>query len=252
MTTNLTGMAAAHAAGSALGRAPDPRLLRARLRAVRAVIVDLDGTMVDTAPDFHSAVNAMCAERDLAPWSLQAVTNCIGKGPENLVRQVLAAALEPDQAAAGYADALAAYQRHYGATNGSLARVYPGVLAGLEALRAGGLLLACVTNKPHLQACELLRKTALAPYFRYVYGGDSLPYKKPHAYPVLRVCSDFALRPDQALLIGDSCNDVQAAQAAGSVSLCVPYGYNHGQPIGTAGADAVVADLHAAAQLILS
>lgn len=246
-------MAAAYAASTAIRNDRYQRFLRARLRAVSAVIVDLDGTMVDTAPDFHVAVNRMCAERALPPWSLQQVTDCIGKGPENLVRQVLAAAPgHAHDSEAGFKDALASFEHHYAAVNGVHSQVYPGVVAGLEAMQAAGLLLACVTNKPHALALALLRKKALHPYFRYVYGGDSLPFKKPHAYPVLRVCSDFALMPDQAALIGDSSNDVQAAHAAGTVSLCVPYGYNHGHPIASAGADAVVDDLHAAAQLILS
>lgn len=260
---NRNDMAAAYAASTAIRNDRYQRFLRARLRAVNAVIVDLDGTMVDTAPDFHAAVLQLCAERAMAPWTLTQVSECIGKGPENLVRQVLASAraehaqAEPNpdadaDADADFALALASFERHYAAVNGVHARLYDGVVAGLEAMQEAGLLLACVTNKPHALALELLRKKALLPYFRYVYGGDSLPFRKPHAYPVLRVCSDFALMPDQAALIGDSSNDVQAAQAAGTLSLCVPYGYNHGRPIASAGADAVVDDLVAAAQLILS
>jgi phosphoglycolate phosphatase len=249
MTENAT---AAYAASTAIRADRYQRFFRTRLRAVRCVIVDLDGTMVDTAPDFHVAVSAMCNELDLDPWPLQAVTDCIGKGPENLVRQVLGATLAPSQVDAAMAGALLSYQRNYQRINGEHAQLYPNVVQGLEALHSAGLLLACVTNKPQAQATALLNKKGLAPYFRYVYGGDSLPFKKPHAYPILRVCSDFALLPDQALLIGDSSNDVQAAHAAGCISLCVPYGYNHGKPIEAAGADAIIPDLYAAAQLILS
>lgn len=247
-----TAMADAYATSTAIRADRYLRFMRIRLRAVRAVIVDLDGTLVNTAPDFHVAVNRMCAELGLPLWSLQAVTDCIGKGPDNLVREVLGATLGAEQIDTALPAALACYQRHYAAINGSHAQVYPGVVEGLEAMRAAGLLLACVTNKPHALATELLQQKALAPYFRYVYGGDSLPFKKPHAYPILRVCSDFALLPDQAALIGDSSNDAKAALAAGCVSLCVPYGYNHGKPIESAGADLVVADLPAAARLMLS
>ncbi len=228
------------------------RLVRSRLRSVRAVIVDLDGTMVDTAPEFHMAVNGLCDDYGLPRWPLQAIIDCIGKGPENLVRQVLGATLDAARVEASLGPAIACFQRHYALGNGAHAQLYPGVLEGLGAMREAGLLLACVTNKPHKLATELLAKKDLARFFSYVYGGDSLPFKKPHAYPVLRVCSDFALAPAQVVLIGDSSNDAEAARAAGCLSLCVPYGYNHGQPIGSAGADAVVTDLHAAAIMLLS
>jgi len=247
-----TEMTAHGAAATAVRPERCPPLLQMRLRAVRAVIIDLDGTMVDTAPDFQLAVNRMRAERHMAPLSLQSVSTCIGKGSEHLVRAVLRDELAPDELERRFEAALAAYQRHYKDINGDQAQVYAGVREGLDAMRAGGLLLACVTNKPHALASRLLALKGLSPYFKVVYGGDSLPLKKPHPLPILRTCADFGLRPEQAVVIGDSSNDAQAARAAGCAVLNVPYGYNHGEPIASADADAVVADLLAAARMILS
>ncbi len=135
------------------------------------------------------------------------------------------------------------YQQHYDAINGDHVSVYPGVIAGLDALRAQGLRLACVTNKPIAFAVPLLEQTGLRAYFEVVYGGDSLPTKKPDPLPLLQVCADFGLAPAQVVAIGDSSNDAQAARAAGCRVLTVPYGYNHGQAIQEVDSDGIVATL---------
>jgi phosphoglycolate phosphatase len=220
------------------------------LAGIRAAIVDLDGTMLHTAPDFHVAINRMRAELDLAPLSIDTITDFVGKGTENLMRCVLAADFGPDQVEAHFSKALASYLRHYLAINGEHSHVYPGVREGLQALQAKGLRLACVTNKPIALAGPLLEKTGLARYFEIVYGGDSLPYKKPDPYPFLKVCEDFDLQAHQVVTIGDSANDSQAARAAGCRVLTVPYGYNHGQPIQEVDSDGIVSTLLEAALLV--
>lgn len=226
------------------------QIQRIRWSAVRAAIIDLDGTMLDTAQDFQAAVNRMGAEFGLAPLPLDTIISFVGKGSENLIRRVLATALAAPQAEQQFDAALACYQRHYAAINGRHVRVYPGVVAGLEALRAHGLRLACVTNKPHAFALALLEQTGLRDYFDVVYGGDSLPTKKPDPGPLLQVCADFQLAPAQVVAIGDSSNDAQAARAAGCRVLNVPYGYNHGQSIHEVDSDGIVSTLLHAAQLI--
>jgi phosphoglycolate phosphatase len=226
--------------------APEP----ISLTGIRAAIIDLDGTMLHTAPDFHVAVNRMRAELDLAPLAIETITGFVGKGTENLIRRVLAVDFEPEQAEQRFAQALESYLRHYLAINGHYATVYPGVREGLDALRAKGLRLACVTNKPIAFATPLLKKADLHQYFELVYGGDSLPKKKPDPYPLLKVCEDFGLQPHQVVAIGDSSNDAQAARAAGCRVLNVPYGYNHGQPIQEVDSDGIVLSLLDAAHLI--
>lgn len=223
---------------------------RIQWSGVRAAIIDLDGTMVDTAPDFHVAVNRMRAEFELPPLSLQTIVDFVGKGSENLIRRVLGVDFDAEQVEFHFAAALASYQGHYDTINGDHVSVYPGVLAGLEALQAQGLRLACVTNKPIAFALPLLEQTGLRAYFEVVYGGDSLPTKKPDPGPLLQVCADFGLTPAQVVAIGDSSNDAQAARAAGCRVLNVPYGYNHGQAIHEVDSDGIVSTLLHAAQLI--
>jgi len=219
---------------------------------IRAAIIDLDGTMLDTIPDFHIAINRMRADMDLAPIAQEAVALLVGKGSENLIRGVLALDLAAADVETRFDAAMAAYQRHYLAVNGEHATLYPDVLTGLAALRALGLRLACVTNKPIAFATPLLAQQGLAPYFEVVYGGDSLPRKKPDPLPLLQVCADFSLDPHQVVAIGDSSNDAEAARAAGCFVLTVPYGYNHGRPIHETDSDGIVTTLLEAATLIRS
>jgi phosphoglycolate phosphatase len=110
--------------------------------------------------------------------------------------------------------------------------------------------LACVTNKPIAFATPLLEKTGLLGFFELVYGGDSLPRKKPDPYPLLKVCADFGLQPQQVVAIGDSSNDAQAARAAGCRVLTVPYGYNHGESIQEVDSDGIVSTLLDAAHAL--
>ena len=217
---------------------------------IRAVIIDLDGTMLHTAPDFLVAINAMRAELQLAPVGVDVITRFVGKGTENLVRSVLCVDYTHDQVAERYPQALEAYMRHYTVINGRHSTVYPGVAEGVRQMQEQGLRLACVTNKPIAFALPLLETAGLLPAFEVVYGGDSLPRKKPDPMPLLQVCADFSLAPHQVVAIGDSSNDAQAARAAGCRVLNVPYGYNHGQPIHDVDSDGIVDTLLDAARLL--
>jgi len=222
------------------------------LAGVRAAIIDLDGTMLDTIPDFHVAINSMREELGLAPITQEQITLMVGKGSENLIRTVLALDLAPDEVEAKFAQAMDAYQRHYLRINGQFSSLYPEVLEGLSALKQQGLRLACVTNKPISFTTPLLAAKGLNSYFEVVYGGDSLARKKPDPLPLQTVCSDFGLPAAQVVAIGDSSNDAQAARAAGCPVLTVPYGYNHGEAIHTIDSDGIVDTLLSAATLIRS
>ena len=219
---------------------------------IRAVIIDLDGTMLDTVPDFHVAINRMRAELDLRPIAAQQVENLVGKGSENLIRGVLAIDFDAAGVDQRFEQAMAAYQRHYLTINGDHAALYDGVLEGLAAMQAMDLRMACVTNKPIAFARPLLEKKGLAGFFEIVYGGECLPRKKPDPMPMLQVCADFDLAPADVVAIGDSSNDAEAARAAGCWVLAVPYGYNHGRSIHEADSDGIVESLLEAASLISS
>ena len=223
-----------------------------REAGIRAVAVDLDGTMVDTAPDFHVAINAMLSALDRPQASLQTVVDSVGKGTDHLIRGILGARLQGDSLEAQFAKARALYLDHYRAINGRHSRIYPGVVEGLAAMKDMGLRMACVTNKPYEFARGLLDCTGLGRWFEVVYGGDSLPRRKPDPLPLLQVARDFSVAPAAMLAIGDSSNDAMAARAAGCKVMVLPYGYNHGLPVQTIEADGIVGSLMEAAELLAS
>ncbi len=222
------------------------------LQGIRAAIIDLDGTMVHTTPDFTVAINRMREDIGLPPLSIETITEFVGKGSEHLMRSVLGVDFNGADVDRRFAEAMASYQKHYLTINGDYSHVYSGVEEGLSAMRTRGLRLACVTNKPIAFARPLLEKKGLLPYFEVIYGGDSLPKKKPDPLPMQTVCGDFGLRPHQVVAIGDSSNDAQAARAAGCRSLTVPYGYNHGQPVQSIDSDGIVETLFIAADLLVA
>ena len=151
--------------------------------------------------------------------------------------------------AALYEHALPIFDKHY--TELLLgSKPYSGVIDGLEALRAAGFPMGCITNKAARFTKPLLEGSGLAKYFEIVVSGDTLPEKKPHPLPLLYAAKFFGVPIEQLLLIGDSLNDALAARAAGCPVFCVPYGYNHGEPVETLDTDAVIPDLPAALPLI--
>ena len=201
------------------------------------MIVDLDGTMVDTVGDFIEALNRSLHALALPPVDRAFVERTVGKGSEHLIRSTLQ---HVGADAARYDDAWALYQRHCLAINGEHAAVYPGVVEGLERLVARGLKLACLTNKPTAFAVPLLRLKGLHGYFSEVFGGDAFERKKPDPLPLLKTCEALGSLPAHTLMLGDSSNDAHAARAAGCPVVLVSYGYNHGEPVMSARADAVI------------
>lgn len=217
---------------------------------LKAAIIDLDGTMVDTADDFAAALNGVLRGLNLPLITRDEVMLYIGKGTERLIRDVLASRLTPEQAETHYESAYADYFHHYAAINGQFSHLYPDVEAGLQALRALDLRVACVTNKPERFARDLLTHYGLTPYFDAIIGGDTVARKKPDPMPMLHACTLLKVTPQQTVAIGDSGNDVAAARAAEMASLTVPYGYNHGEPVQNLPTDAIVSTLLEAARLI--
>jgi phosphoglycolate phosphatase len=220
-----------------------------RGQPLAAAIVDLDGTMVDTLGDFEVALGRALADLGHPPVDRDFIARTVGKGSEHLILRTL----EQVGAPASLQDAAwSRYQAHYLAINGRHSEVYPGVVEGLHALRAAGLRLACLTNKPRDFALPLLAAKGLAPFFEQAFGGDDFARKKPDPLPLLETCRALGTTPAQTLMIGDSSNDVQAARAAGCPVVLVSYGYNHGEPVASAGPDGVVDRLDALAERLLA
>jgi phosphoglycolate phosphatase len=214
---------------------------------LEAAIVDLDGTMVDTVGDFEVALGQMLADFGFAPVGRAFIARTVGKGSEHLITRALAEAGAPT---ALYERAWARYQQHYLAVNGAHSMVFPGVVEGLRALKAAGLRLACLTNKPNAFARPLLALKGLDGFFDHAFGGDAFARKKPDPLPLLETCRALGSAPAHTLMIGDSSNDAAAARAAGCPVVLVSYGYNHGEPVAGVGADAVVDRLDEVAALL--
>lgn len=206
----------------------------------QAAIVDLDGTMVDTAGDFivvlHQTLADMgCHPVEIARIDRQFVSLTVGKGTEDLLRRSLGHAWGVSHDSAEVAEhlpqALEHYHHHYPRFNGQYSEVFAGVAEGLQQLRDLKLPLACLTNKPTAFARALLEAKGLLQHFDHVFGGDAFERKKPDPLPLLKTCEALGTQPAHTLMIGDSSNDAQAARAAGCEVLLVTYGYNHGHPI---------------------
>ncbi|CAA2101307.1 phosphoglycolate phosphatase [Variovorax paradoxus] len=215
-----------------------------------AAIVDLDGTMVDTLGDFAEALNRMLRDLSLPSVAPAAIEVMVGKGSEHLIHSALVHVMAPAEGAGAEASARALfdrawerYQHHYLAINGQHSAVYAGVAQGLEALRACGLRLACLTNKPGSFAKPLLAAKGLDGFFELVFGGDAFERKKPDPLPLLKTCEALGTSPARTLMIGDSSNDARAARAAGCPVVLVSYGYNHGEPVRGVDADGFVDSL---------
>lgn len=205
---------------------------------VQAVMIDLDGTMVDTIGDFEVALNRALADLQVPTANRTLIERSIGKGSEHLILTVLKHQLALPEMAGNVQElerlitpVWERYEHHYLSINGEFSNVFPGVMEGLEQIKALGLPMACITNKPVSFTLPLIRDKGLAPYFSKVFGGDSFERKKPDPLPLLKTCEALQSLPAKTLMVGDSSNDAQAADAAGCPVVLMTYGYNHGEPI---------------------
>jgi phosphoglycolate phosphatase len=198
---------------------------------LRGVLFDLDGTLLDTVEDIAKALNRALAEFSLASLATAEVRNMIGGGAPTLIDRAIARL-----GAAAYTGSQAKlrerFDLHYGQLHRlklSSSRVYPGVAEGLRELHEFGLKLAVVTNKGRPIAVGLLHQMGLSKWIDFVVGGECCRNRKPSPEPLLFACSALQINPSEALMVGDSTNDVAAARAAGIPVVCVPYGYNEGR-----------------------
>ncbi|MBM1173260.1 phosphoglycolate phosphatase [Microvirga arabica] len=200
---------------------------------LKAIIFDLDGTLVDSARDLQDATNTLLAEEGLRQIGLDEVKSMIGDGAAKLVERATSAAGGDLMRLPEF---VARFLKIYEANASCHTEAYPGVVDTLAGLRRLELPLAVVTNKPYAATMDILEALDLSAYFNAVVGGDTLPERKPHPAPILMALERLGVTPKAALMVGDNYHDVQAARAAGVRAFAVTYGYSH-KPHAELGAD---------------
>jgi phosphoglycolate phosphatase len=212
-------------------------------RELKAILFDLDGTLIDSVPDLAAALDASLEQLNYTPAGVARVRGWVGNGARKLVERGLAFTLEIPEKALNEAlvdQLLAVFFEHYGAHSCEQTLLYPGVHEALDHWHSLGVRMACVTNKPARFSQPILEHFGLQELLPVLVGGDTLSVRKPDPAPLLLACEQLGVAVANTVMVGDSINDVRAARAAGMPVVCVSYGYNHGASIATAKPDILV------------
>lgn len=202
------------------------------------VIFDLDGTLIDTAPDLMASLNHVLALNGLSPVAYEDMTWLVGQGAKAMIERAWehhGHPGSPEQLEAAFE----AFLVHYAAEMPGKSAPYPGLMDALDRLEAAGMALAVCTNKTEGLARQLLDRLGLTPRFAAITGGDTFPVKKPHGDHILGTIERAGSTPDRAVMIGDSVNDILAAQNAAVPAIAVPFGYSD-KPVESFGPDVII------------
>lgn len=210
---------------------------------VKLVLFDLDGTLVDSAPDLAYAANLMRCELGLPERPEKQIAGWIGNGMARLVKRALTGEMDGEPDSKLFERGLASFKAHYAENLTRQTRAFPGAVDTLDALAAHDFALGCVTNKPEAFTRPLLDRLGLMKYLRVVVAGDTVSARKPDPLPLRYACDQVGVVPARAVMIGDSSNDLLAAHAAGTYSVAVAYGYNQGRDLREINPDVVVDSL---------
>ena len=210
------------------------------LKKPKMILIDVDGTLVDSVPDLAYCVDEMMQQLGREPWGEDAVRDWVGNGVERLVRRALTGTLDGEPGDEEFERAYPLFLELYAQNTSQRSTLYPGVREGLDYMQSQGYRLGCVTNKAAQFTIPLLKDLGIFDRFGIVVSGDTLPVKKPDPQPLLHAAAHFAVRPEDSLMLGDSKSDVTAARAAGFQIVCMSYGYNHGEDIRNYSPDAVI------------
>ena len=212
-------------------------------RDTKLIIFDLDGTLIDSVPDLAAAVNATLKHLGRELFGSDQIRSWVGNGAATLIRRALSASaqidpnLDPHVADAALEYFLDYYRKHL--CDHTL--VYEGVHSTLLQLQKEGFKMGIVTNKPDAFVAPILKTLELEPYFALSLGADALSRQKPDPLPLRHLCEHFDVGVDQAVMVGDSKNDILAAKAAKMPSIAVSYGYNYEEPISVHQPDQIIA-----------
>ncbi len=212
------------------------------------IIFDLDGTLIDSVPDLTEGVDKMLAHFDKPPAGESLVRHWVGNGSVKLVERVMTwADLPLDKSHQAHKLFLQEYATCQGKTV-----EYDGVTKGLTRLLKQGYTLALCTNKPHQFLPDILNHMGWTGKFACVLGGDSLASKKPEPEPLWHICKTLDVDVSNAVMVGDSMNDIMAGQRAGMSTLALTYGYNYGEPIADSHPDGVFDDFETLVDFIIN
>lgn len=211
---------------------------------------DLDGTLLDSVPDLTKAIQLTLAELNLPNQQLDSVRGWVGNGARVLVKRALSGNMKAEVPNDLFERAYPIFLKHYAEHLNEDSALYDGVEQTLQALNDADILLACITNKPEQFTLPLLKELGLLELFDKVVCGDTFKHRKPHPMPLLETANFFNMSPEQAIMVGDSVNDIAAAQAAGFYSICVDYGYHGEDDVSELGADVVISHFSEINQLL--
>jgi phosphoglycolate phosphatase len=203
---------------------------------------DLDGTLVDSVPDLACAVDAMLNKLDLPTHGAVKVRAWIGNGARMLVKRALLNGAQGEPSEVLFKQAYALFLEFYAEHLSERSVLYSGVDTTLASLKASGMNLACITNKPTRFTQPLLDQLGIGGIFERVICGDTFSHRKPHPMPLLEVAKSFQVKTAESIMVGDSLNDIEAAKAAGFYSVCVDYGYHGEHNVHDMAADVVISD----------
>ncbi|MFK5893342.1 MAG: phosphoglycolate phosphatase [Pseudomonadota bacterium] len=206
----------------------------------KMVLIDVDGTLVDSVPDLAWCVDEMMHRLDMQPHGEDKVRQWVGNGVERLVRRALVGQLDGEPDNALFESAYPVFLDLYKDNTSKRSHLYPGVKEGLDYLKNNHYILGCVTNKAEAFTLPILKDLGIFDYFQSIVSGDTLEKKKPDPLPLLYSAEKLGVAPEQSMMLGDSMSDVKAARAAGFSIVCMSYGYNHGEDIRLSNPDEVI------------
>ena len=206
----------------------------------KLIMIDVDGTLVDSVPDLAYCIDEMMQKLGLQKWGEDKVRHWVGNGVPKLVERALSGELEGRPIKEVFDVAYPIFLDLYEDNNAQRSYLYDGVREGLDYLKSQGYQLGCVTNKSEQFTHPLLKALGIFNDFKIIISGDTLAKRKPDPMPLLYCAEHFNLKPEECLMLGDSVSDVKAARAAGFDIICMSYGYNHGNDIGDENPDLVI------------
>jgi len=206
----------------------------------KMILIDLDGTLVDSVPDLAWCVDETMSALNMQTRGEEKVRKWVGNGVPRLIERALANDFDGKPSTELYEKAQPIFMELYAKNPCNLSQLYPAVKEGLTWLKGQNIHLGCVTNKDEQFTLPILEKLGILNDFEVIISGDTLPVKKPYPAPLLHGADFFNINVEDAMMLGDSVNDVKAARAAGFSIVCMTYGYNHGVDIRTANPDRVI------------